>query len=477
MMKKTLLLNPPCFDQFDGGAGSRYQARREVRSFWYPTWLCYTAGLIPGSKVVDAPAQGLQIDEVVSLAGDYELVVMYTNTPTLSIDRETAKKIKAVNPESVICFVGPHVTIQPEDALREDRIVDIVARGEFDITVKELAEGKALQEVKGISYLNGSGVVHNADRGFTTDLDSLPFVTEIYERDLNYKDYEIPYLRYPYLSIYSGRGCPSQCIYCLWPQTMMGHQYRVRSVDNVIRELMYCKERFPEVKEIFFDDDTFTANRKRVQEFSRKVKDLGITWSATSRANLDRETLQQMKEGGLRLLVVGYESGNDEILKNVKKGITIDQAKRFTGECKSLGIQIHGTFMLGLPGENRSSMEDTIRFAIEMDPDTMQVSIASPYPGTEFYDYCEKNGYLKTGTMLSSSGHQLCNIEYPDLPAEEIILWTEKFYKKFYFRPRIILRIVKKMLQDPVERKRRLREGRQFFKTMRSRRKYTKKSC
>ena len=151
---KPLFLNPPTFEDFDGGAGARYQASREVTSFWYPTWLCFPAGMIEGSRVVDAPVQKLTLDDCLQIARDYDMVVIYTSTPTLRIDTETARRIKAQNPSTVTVFTGPHVTILPEETLKFTAgAVDIVCRGEFDYTIKELAEGRPWEEVAGISFL------------------------------------------------------------------------------------------------------------------------------------------------------------------------------------------------------------------------------------------------------------------------------------------------------------------------------------
>ena len=217
-------------------------------------------------------------------------------------------------------------------------------------------------------------------------MDQLPFVTPVYKRDLTIENYFIGYLKHPYISLYTGRGCKSRCTFCLWPQTVGGHRYRVRSVGHVIDEIAYAKQAFPQVKEFFFDDDTFTDNLPRAEAIARELGKLGVTWSCNAKANVPRETLKVLKDNGLRLLLVGYESGNQQILHNIKKGMRIEVAKRFTKDCHELGITIHGTFILGLPGETKETIEETIRFAIEINPHTIQVSLAAPYPGTFLYN-------------------------------------------------------------------------------------------
>ena len=471
---KVLFLNPPSYENFDGGAGSRYQAQREIRSFWYPTWLCYPAGMIPGGRVIDAPVEGYTVEQTLAMAKDYDMVVLYTSTPSLKNDAKIAEQIKAQKPSVIIGFVGPHPTVLPEETLKTSWAVDFVAHKEFDYTVKEIAEGRDFKDVPGISYRLDGKIHHNAQRQPIEDLDALPFVAPIYKRDLNYEKYFIGYLQHPYVSIYSGRGCPSRCTFCLWPQTFSGHTYRTRSVENTMEELTWLVKNFPDVKEVFFDDDTFTANLPRARELAKRIKSLNITWSCNSRANVDYETLKIMKDSGLRLLLVGYESGNNKILHNIKKGVTVEQAKRFTKNCKEIGITIHGTFIVGLPGETRETIQDSIKFAREIDPDTIQVSLASPYPGTAFYDFLMDNSYFSPSSLVSENGFQTCAVEYPEISSEEIFKSLEEFYRKFYFRPKFIARILKKMLRDPEERRRRLREGVEFFHFLYKRREFAK---
>ena len=470
-MKRTLLLNPPSFQDFDGGAGSRYQATREVTSFWYPTWLCYPAGLIPESRVVDAPPENLTVAQVADLAGDFELAVLFTSSPSFHHDLETVSRLKAKNSQLLVGLVGPQVSILAQESLAAGPQVDFVARREFDYAVTEIAQGRPWKEILGISYREGDRIHHNPDRPYIEDLDALPMVTEIYHRDLKMENYQIPYLRYPYVSFYTGRGCPAHCVYCLWPQTFTGHRFRVRSVANVVAEVRRSLELFPQSAEIFFDDDTFTADGERARQLGRAFRDLKFLWSTTARANTSYETLKAMKEGGLRLLVVGFETGDPQVLKNIRKGVTLDLGRRMVKWCKELGIQVHGTFMVGLPGETRQSLEASMRFACELDPDTIQVSLATPYPGTEFYDFCREQGYMQDDALVhGQTGYQTCVVDYPGLAAAEIFAAVPKFYRRFYFRPSYMARAALVMLRDPVERKRLLKEGRQFLSFMFKRR-------
>ena len=467
---KTLLLNPPSFENFDGGAGSRYPARREIHSFWYPTWLAYPSGLIDDSRLLDAPSHGVGPEETIQIAAGYEFVVIFTSTAGFRNDVRLAENIKMANPDIKVAFVGPHVTILPEESLNASPAIDFVVRNEFDYAVAEFARGKPLEEIAGISFRKNGQVCHNINRPLIEDLDRLPFVVEIFRRDLDINKYNIPFLHHPYLSFYTSRGCPALCTFCLWPQTMCSHRWRTRSSDNVVAEVRRAQELFPQVKEIFFDDDTFTIGKLRVIELCRKLKPLKLTWSCNARVTTDFETLKTMKEAGCRLLIVGFESGEPTILKNIKKGATIEQALSFMKACKQLGFKIHGDFQMGLPGETRETIEKTIQYAIKLDPETIQVSVSHPYPGTELFQYLSDQGYFISESMTDEQGHQLPNFQYPNLSREEILKSVEDFYARYYFRPKIIFRIVGRALFSGSDRRRLYKEGKEFLR-LRSKRK------
>jgi radical SAM superfamily enzyme YgiQ (UPF0313 family) len=245
---------------------------------------------------------------------------------------------------------------------------------------------------------------------------------------------------------------------------MSGHRWRTRSRENVVAEVKRTLELFPEVRQIHFDDDTFTWLKPRVLDLCVKLKPLKFTWSCNSRVTPDYEMLKAMKEAGCCLLDVGFESGDQTILKNIKKGATVEQAFAFMKNCKRLGLAVHGDFQVGLPGETLETIKKTIRFAMQLDPETIQVSISHPFPGTDFYNYLKENGYLMTSEMTDELGHQLPNIRYPGLSRQEIVEAVEDFYARYYFRPRIIFRIVRRALFDATERRRLYKEAREFFK-------------
>ncbi len=467
---RTLFLNPPSFEGFDGGASSRWPATREIESYWYPVWLCYPAGMLPDSKVLDAPPHKVSIEQTVAKAADFELLVLFTSTPGFHVDVKMAEMMKDTNPKLKVAFVGPPVTVEPDKSLLASSAIDFIVRREFDHQIVDFANGKPLEEIPGVSFRKDGGIQHNPEGGFIENLDTLPWVSKVYKRDLDFRRYNVPFLLNPFVSFYTSRGCPAMCTFCLWPQTHSGHRWRLRSVDDVVNEVRWTLDNFPGLKEIFFDDDTFNYRKERTIELCKKLKPLNFTWSCTSRVTTDHDTLKAMREAGCRLMIVGYESGDQQILKNIKKGATIDMAQRFTKNAHSLGLTIHADYIVGLPGESRESIRRTVDFAKSLDTETIQVSIAHPYPGTEFMDYVKKNDLITIDSMTDDQGHQLPNIHYPGLDRAELVEWVERFYGEYYFRPKAAWRVVRKAIFDSSERKRLYKEAREYM-ALRSKRK------
>jgi hopanoid biosynthesis associated radical SAM protein HpnJ len=471
---KTLFLNPPSYEGFDGGAGSRYQARREVRSFWYPTWLAQAAALVPDSTLVDAPPDDLSLADVVTRAAGHDLIIIHTSTPSVAHDARTAAKLKEALSGVRIGLVGAHTMVLPDETLRLAPAVDFVTTGEFDYAVRDLAAGAAYQDIPGLAYRGADGALRRTvPQAPIHDLDAFPFVTDVYAHNLTVEHYYIGYLQHPYVSLYTGRGCRSRCSFCLWPQTIAGHTYRTRSVEHVLAEMAHAQRLFPQVREFFFDDDTFTDDRPRAEAIARGLGRLGMTWSCNAKANVPFETLKVLKDNGLRLLLVGFETGSQQILNNIRKGTRIDRAITFMRDCHALGILVHGTFIVGLPGETHDSIERTIAFAKAIDPYSLQVSLAAPYPGTALYREAQENGWLPAEHargLVQEEGIQEAVLSYDGLSSAEMHAALERFYRAYYLRPRPILRIMRDMIRDREVMRRRLREAREFFSFMAQRR-------
>ena len=467
---RSLFLQAPSFDGYDGGAGARYQMKREVKSFWFPTWLAQAAAMVEGARIIDAPPHGLSFKDIEEEVKTPELIVIHTSTPSFKSDCKTATLIRELNPTAKIGFIGAKVAVEPQQSLQACAAIDFVCRNEYEFTIKELAEGNDWSTIKGLSFrANDGAIVHNPEREILMDMDKLPSVLPLYKQ-LRIEKYFGGYLKHPYMSWYTGRGCKSRCTFCLWPQTIGGHKYRYRSIPKVIEEVKYLQQEFPQVREIFFDDDTLTDDHARVEALAKELGKLGVVWSCNAKANVPRKTLEVLKANGLRLLLVGYESGNQQILHNIKKGLLVNVAKRFSKDCHELGIVVHGTFILGLPGETRETIQETLAFAKEVNPHTIQVSLAAPYPGTFLYKQAKENGWFAEDTdLLTEDGTQIAPLNYPHLGHTEIFNSVEDFYKKFYFRPSKIASIVGEMVTSPQMMKRRLREGVEFFQFLRDR--------
>jgi hopanoid biosynthesis associated radical SAM protein HpnJ len=422
--------------------------------------------------VLDAPPHGVSIQETVAMAKDFELLVLFTSSPGFHVDVKIAEMMKDSNPKMQVAFVGPPVTIEPDKVLNASKAIDFIVRREFDYQIADYAKGKPLSELPGVSYRKNGSNVHNPEGGSIENLDELPWVTKVYKRDLDFRRYNVPFLLNPYISFYTTRGCPAQCTFCLWPQTHSGHRWRLRSAQDIAAEVKYTLENFPGLKEIFFDDDTFNYRKQRTLEVCAELKKLNFTWSCTSRVTTDFDTLKAMKEAGCRLMIVGYETGDPQILKNMKKGATIDMAHRFTDNAHKLGLVIHGDFIVGMPGETRETLRNTINFAKKLDVETIQVSIAHAYPGTEFYEYAKQNNLVQIN-MADESGHQLPNVVYPGiLDRAEMVDWVERFYGEYYFRPKAAWRIVRKAIFNNDERKRLYKEAKCYLSLRNKRKKY-----
>lgn len=473
---RVYFLNPPYFPHF--GREMRWQDVGRGGTLYYPIWLSYAAGLVESKghdvRLVDAPAWGWGLDEVLRDISSFspDLVVIGTSFTSLKNDLMIAKKVKELGLE--VAIVGPPTSQFPEEMLE---IADYVARYEYDYIVLELAEGRRPEEISGLSFRKGDSVVHNPNRPWIEDLDSLPFVTKVYKERLNIYDYFLNYSLYPMVQIFTGRGCPFHCTFCAWPQTFMGRKYRVRSVDNVLDELEWVEAELPKVKEVFFEDDTFTIDRRRVREFSRKYGERGLrlAWSCNARVGtLDLETLKEMRKTNCRFLIVGFESANNEVLRNIKKGFTVEMARKFAENVRKAGLMLHADFIIGLPGETKETIKMTKKFIKEIKPDLLQVSVVAPFPGTELFKWLEENGYLLTtdpNEYLDEMGHQKSIVSYPWLTAEEITRAVDEILKEYYLSIRYIPRLFRQIFRKTAiwEIQRLIKSARVFLTYVRER--------
>ncbi len=478
------MLNPPFLPKFS--RASRSPEVSKGGTLYYPIWLAYATGVLEEAghdvTLLDAPAEGFTAQDVASIVERVSpnLVVVETSTPSIYNDVFVADHIKESCPSCYVVLVGTHPSALPEETLRLSGHVDAVVRGEYDYTVRDLAEAlegeKNLGSVRSLSCRTNGAVCSNPEGQLVEDLDSLPFVSKVYKKHLDYTDYFYAANLHPVVTILSGRGCSFGCTFCLLPQTFTGRRYRMRSPENVVEELKYIKDEYPGVKEVMFEDDAITAIRPRIRrlcEFLIKEK-VDLTWSANSRADVDSETLSLMKKAGCRLLVVGFESGSQEILDNIRKGIRVEQARDFAKNCCDAGIKVHGCFIFGLPGDDRETIRRTIDYAKSLRLDSAQFYPVMVYPRTELYDWAKAHNYLITedfSRWLTGDGVHNCVVSYPELSSDELTKTCDRALREFYFRPRYIFYKMGTYLREPVEMGRSMKATKAYLKYILNRRK------
>ena len=440
---KILFLNLPF--HFKISRASRWPEKTKSGTFYYPYWLAYAAGASRQQgfevKLIDAVANGWDDQKTLEniLSFNPEILIAEIITPTVNYDLKFFEFCKKNGFKGKIIAAGTHATVFPKEMLNECPSLDCVAFNEYDDTVPELAENlNSLEKVLGIAWRKDGKIIMNNPRPPIEDLDRLPFVSKIYKEFLDCNNYAYSLAQRPMIQILSSRGCPNQCTFCSYPQTMEGRLYRQRSPENFTAELEYIAKELPQIKEIFIEDDTFTVNKKRVIQICDLIigKGLKICWSCNVRADVSFEVLDKMKKAGCRLLVVGYESGNQEILNNVKKGITLKQSFEFSENAKKLDLKTFGCFMIGLPGETQTTIWETFDFAKKTNSDMVFFQQAIPFPGTEFYNWVKKNNYIKTKNFndwLNKQGQLKFLVNYPGLSAEDMEKNRDAMMIKYYF--------------------------------------------
>jgi len=449
-MTKVLMLNPPWVPGFTRSA--RWACRSRGRVQRHPDWMLVATAVLTEAghevKFVDGAAQNLSRLETERVILDFSpgLCVCHTTTPSIVNDIEYARFAKK-SVGSTAVLVGPHVSAETENTfdIAGDG-VDVIVRGEYDYTLRDLAGGGDLTDIMGLSFQTGENIIHNPARP-PIDVDELPFPAWHHIKPEWYPDAG---KLYPFLTLLSGRGCHGHCTFCRDTPTMYGHTLRMREPGRVVDEMEYDLKLFPEVREIMFETDTFTASAEHVRGVCQEILDrkLKVTWSCNVRVDADLTLLPLMKRAGCRMLMIGFEFGTQKALDAVKKGITLAQSKKFSKEARRLGFTQHGCFMIGAPGETREDARATIDFAKSLPLDTVQFSGICVYPGTELYDWAKENGYLVPKDWhewVNPECEQVTLLSYPQLPKEEIDGFIDQGLREFYLRPGQIVRMAANM--------------------------------
>lgn len=473
---KICFINPPFKAEY--GKFSRESRSPSIGHsgvLYYPLWLIYAAATVEKDgfdiAFIDAPAKRLNeaktLKRVENEASDAVLFVLDTSTPSIYSDAAFGALLKKKHPQSKIMLVGTHPSAVPNETLNINDSIDIIARHEYDYIVRDTArairDGKGLNTVLGITYREDGSIMQTSDAAYIEELDEIPPAAPFIKKYLDVKDYVFPAASYPAIQIFTGRGCPAHCNYCVYPQTLHGHKYRLRTPENVVKEFKYIAKNFPEVHEIVIEDDTFTANKKRVLE----ICDLLIKnnlhkrfkWLCNARVNIDLETMRAMKKAGCHLIIPGFESYNEQILKNIKKGSNLKLIDAYVANAKKAGLMIHACYMVGNEGETKETMETTLAAAMRFKTDTAQFFPLIPYPGTEAYEWAKSNDYIsgKYEDYLQEDGTLNCVLSTPELSAQELVDFCAYARKKYYIRPWYIAHRLWKGIRDPEDMKRSLK--------------------
>jgi anaerobic magnesium-protoporphyrin IX monomethyl ester cyclase len=462
---KITTLNPPFLPEFS--RGQRSPAVTRSGTLYFPVWLAYATGALEQNgfevDLVDAPADGLDMAMIIERIDrhDPRLIVIETSTPSIISDVEIADVLASSGRFTVL--VGTHPSALPRETLEMGDKFHAVVSGEYELPLLELAARLNSKTdpggIPGLSIRIDGGIASTPAMGYLEDLDSLPFVSSVYARHLNIPRYNNPNALHPQVMIMGGRGCPQSCSFCVFPQTMQGRRYRCRSVENVVAEMKWVEQNLPEVRAVFFEDDTISTDMDRLRELAASITaaGVGISWTANMRADVDYDTLKACTTAGLRSVCVGFESGSDSILEAMKKGLTTQRMREFVRDARRAGLLVHGCFIYGIQGETMTTMRETLDFALELDLDTAQFYPLMVYPGTEAYEEARSTGNLTCSSWrdwLTNEGLHNCVVRTEELSGRDLVDFCDYSRRRFYLRPGYVLRKAVRSISDADERRR-----------------------
>ena len=446
---KVLITNPPWPGEgFGARSDVRWPHMRSDKFIEYPIYLSYLVAIVRESgyevAFLDAILEELSIKKFAERVKEIgpDVVVLECSTPSINFDLQSAAAIKEISPSTRTVLVGSHPTVYHKEIMAKNPSVDGICRGEYDYTVRDLvrarAEGMDWSGVLGLTWRRDGEVIANPDQPLIDNLDELPFPARDLVDSPNYRQGTFRG-KHP-TTVITSRGCPFHCIYCLWPNTLYGHNFRSRSAENVVDELEECVNKYG-IDEVYFDDDSMALDRERMLDICRLIVERGVKfeWISQCRVDsMDEEVLRAMKKAGCRYIRFGVESGSPRMLKLMKKGITTAKAMEAFRLARKVGIRTQAFFLFGLPGETEETVQETIEFAKKIKPGSAQFAVAIPHPGTELFDITTKNGWIRYDKWEDFSSC-LGMIETPEFPLDAAEKARVKAYKKFYFRPAYIL--------------------------------------
>ncbi len=484
---RVLFINPPFLARFS--REQRSPAVTKSGTLYYPKWLALAAGVAikEGHDVdlLDCPAAGHTIDDVIDLIErkDIKAVVCDTSTPSIVNDVKIVETITSRCPGVKTLMVGRHVSAMPDETMAMSPAVGALALREYDYTVRDwlaaLDCGASLADVEGICWRDTAGeVIRNKARPAIANLDELPFVSEVYKRFLNVTDYYYGHSLHPLVVFDTSRGCPYHCSFCVYPQTFSGHTMRYRSAANVADEFDYIARELPQVKTVMLEDDTFIINlkhtRRLAEELIRRGNKLPFDSNCRADPSIDIDLLKTLRQAGARLFCVGFESGDPDVIRKMRKnnnkskdaGFQND-AVTFTKNCQEAGIMVHGCFMVGNLNETHDSIKKTIDFAIQLRPDTAQFFPIMVYPGTEAYAEAKEKGWIASNDFsdwLTEDGLHNSVVNLPNITHRELVEYCDQARRKFYLNPRYLLYKALQSLKSRDELLRNVMGGRTLVK-------------
>ncbi len=425
-----------------------------------PLGICYIAAVLEKNnynvRIIDSIAEKINKNEILRRIENYQpdIVGMTSTTASFFSAIELAGAIKSLNNNMLIVIGGPHVSSLPRESLSDSEFFDIGVFGEGEYTFLEIVENYKsghlednLERIKGISYRKNGKVFVNESREPIENLDELPYPARHLLPNINlYSTNLYVAERKPLIHMIPSRGCPFHCIFC--DQNVHGREWRRFSPEYIIREIEFVVKNYG-VKTIQFQDDLFTFYPEKIIKFCNllKEKKIDLTWNISSRVDtLNEELFKIMKDAGCRIIYFGIESGDENILKIIKKGHTIQQVKVAVNAAKRVGLVVHGSFIIGNPEETEQTIEKTIKFALMLPLDAATFSVMTPYPGTELTNNYFKYGIIKSFDWFKYKGHPDEAIFIPFGLESKYLLKKQKYaYRKFYFRWKMVFNILKRV--------------------------------
>jgi len=485
-VKVLFVDTPPTLDwtpesQFTKG-GRRFPALSVTGEITYSYLNLQAAAILRNAghdvAYIDCQAQGVSFDELVPRVAEHEpdLVVMYVEQIKIHVDKALAERVRQ-STSARVGFVGPFVTPLGTQVVRDTPAVDFALRGEYDESLLEVVDALAAgtdawTRVEGISVRKpDTGDVEEVG-GYrhVQDLDALPFPA--YDLVDFSRYHESVFRRKPAATMITSRGCPYQCVYCWFPQTIYGHKWRYQSAERVVAEMEHLYREFG-VREIRIDDDIFELNRDRVLQVCRLLQEKGmdLTWAPQCRPDrMDLDLLREMKKAGCTRILYGCESASQEILDKMRKNGKVEDIENATRWTKEAGIDVHNCFILGFPWDNRKTVEETIRYAYGLNAEFCQFGIATPLPGTRLLEIVEEEGALVSGDDWSRhDGFSKSAVSYEKngnggLSQQEIEEYATTAYRRYYVRPQYVGMMVRRAFRSRDDFRQTWRLGKAFLR-------------